>query len=119
LADGGVGGHSSPILASRIQPANLRRVKLFWTLFSIDGAIALIVLFFFFAGLGDGSVSSFNMTLWLAILGGLAAILGGGLLLKSNGHPYLACGVLLILAVPGLLYAVFILSVIILQPRWN
>jgi hypothetical protein len=94
-------------------------VKLFWTLFSVDGAVALIVLFFFFAGLGDGSVSSFNMTLWLAILGGLAAILGGGLLLKSNGHPYLACGALLILAIPGLLYAVFILSVIILQPRWN
>ena len=94
-------------------------MKLFWTLFSVDGAVALIVLFFFFAGLGDGSVSSFNMTLWLAILGGLAAILGGGWLLKSSGHPYLACGVLLILAVPGLLYAVFILSVIILQPRWN
>ncbi|HEX6092090.1 MAG TPA: hypothetical protein VFZ07_01990 [Dongiaceae bacterium] len=94
-------------------------MKLFWTLFCIDGLVAMIVLFFFFAGLGDGSVSSFNMTLWLAILGGLAAILGGGWLLKSNGHPYLACGVLLILASPGLLYAVFILSVIILQPRWN
>ncbi len=114
-----MGRDSSPILASSIQTINLRRVKLFWTLFSIDGAVALIVLFFFFAGLGDGSVSPFNMTLWLAILGGLAAILGGGWLLKSNGHPYLACGVLLILAVPGLLYAVFILSVIILQPRWN
>ena len=94
-------------------------MKLFWNLFSIDGAVALIVLFFFFAGLGDGSVSSFNMTLWLAILDGLAAILGRGLLLKSNGRPYLASGVLLILAAPGLLYALFILSVIILQPRWN
>lgn len=114
-----MGGHSPPILASLTQTANLQRVKLFWTLFSIDGAIALIVLFFFFAGLGDGSVSSFNMTLWLAILGGLAAILGGGWLFKSKGHPYLACAVLLIPAVPGLLYAVFILSVIILQPRWN
>lgn len=94
-------------------------MKLFWTLFSIDGAIALIVLFFFFAGLGDGSVSSFNMTLWLAILGVLAAILGGGLLLKSTSHPYLASAVLLILAIPGLLYGVFILGAIILQPRWN
>ena len=94
-------------------------MKLFWTLFGIDSAIALIVLFFFFAGLGDGSVSSFNMTLWLAISGSLAAILGGGLLLKSKGHLHLARVVLLILAVPGFLFGLFILSAIILQPRWN
>jgi hypothetical protein len=94
-------------------------VKLFWALFSIDGAIALIVLFFFFAGLGDGSVSSFNIVLWLVILGSLAAILGGGLLLKSKGHLHLARIVLLIPAVPGLLFGLFILCAIILQPRWN
>jgi hypothetical protein len=94
-------------------------VKLFWALFSIDGAIALIVLFFFFAGLGDGSVSSFNIVLWLAILGGLAAILCGGLLLKSSGHLHLAWGVLLFLAIPGLLFGLFILCAIIFQPRWN
>jgi hypothetical protein len=94
-------------------------VKLFWILFGIDAIVAAIVLFFFFAGLGDGSVDSFNILLWLVILGILAAILGGGWLLKSNGHPRLASVVLLILAIPGLLYALFILSVIILQPRWN
>lgn len=94
-------------------------MKLFWTLFSIDGAIALIVLFFFFTGLGDGSVSTFNIVLWLAILGGLAAILAGGMLLRSKGHLHLARGVLLILAIPGLLFGLFILCAIILQPRWN
>src|SRR5262245_17838868 len=57
-------------------------VKLFWTLFSIDAVVAAIVLFFFFAGLGDGTVSSYNIVLWLAILGVLAAVIGGGLLLK-------------------------------------
>ena len=94
-------------------------MKLFWTLFCIDGLVAMIVLFFFFAGLGDGTVSSFNILLWLAVLGGLAAILGGGLLLKSNSHLHLARIVLLILAIPGLLFGLFILGAIILQPRWN
>jgi hypothetical protein len=94
-------------------------MKLFWTLFSLDAVVAAIMLFFFFAGLGDGSVDSFNIVLWLTILGILAAILGGGWLLKANGHPRLASVVLLILAIPGLLYGLFILSVIILQPRWN
>jgi len=94
-------------------------VKLFWTLYGIDAVIALIALYFFVAGLSDGRVSSFNILLWLAILGGLAAILGGGLQLKSNGHQRLANGVLLILAVPGLLFGLFFLSLIILQPRWN
>jgi hypothetical protein len=94
-------------------------MKLFWTLFCIDVLVAAVVLFFFFAGLGDGSVSSFNIGLWLGILAVLAAVLGGGWLLKSNGHPRLANLVLLILEIPGLLYALFILAVIILQPRWN
>lgn len=94
-------------------------MKVFWTLYGIDAVIALIWLYFFVAGLSDGSVSSFNIVLWLAILGVLAAILGGGLLLKSNGHQRLANGVLLILAVPGLLFGFFFLSLIVLQPRWN
>ena len=94
-------------------------MKLFWTLFSVDAVVAAIVLAFFFAGLGDGSIDSFNIVLWLTILAILAAILGGGWLLKSNGHPLLASVILLILAIPGLLYGLFILSVIILQPRWN
>jgi hypothetical protein len=94
-------------------------LKLFWTLFGIDGAVALVVLFFFLAGLGDGSVSSFNIGLWLAILAVFAAVLGGVLLLKSNGYVTFANLLLLTLAIPGLLYGLFILSVIILQPRWN
>ena len=94
-------------------------MKLFWVLYGIDAVIALIVLFFFVAGLGDGSVSSFNILLWLVMLAGLAAILGGGWLLKSRGRPQLACGILSILAIPGLLFGLLFLAALILQPRWN
>jgi hypothetical protein len=91
----------------------------FWILWVIDTAIALVALYFFFVGLADGSVSNFNIGLWLLILSGLASIVGGSLWLKSAGHPGLATVLLLILAVPGFLYGLFLLIVLLAPPRWN
>jgi hypothetical protein len=91
----------------------------FWILWGFDTLIALVVLYFFFIGLADGSVSSFNMGLWLFILAAVAAILFGSLWLKSHGRLGFAKGVLSILAVPGLLYLLFLLVVLISKPRWN
>lgn len=91
----------------------------FWILWAFDAIIALVVLYFFFVGLADGSVSSFNMGLWLSILSAVAAILLGSLWLKSHDRAGLAKGVLSILAVPGFLYLLFFLMVIIGKPRWN
>ena len=92
---------------------------LFRILFAIDAVVALVVLYFFFVGLGDGSVSSFNIALWLVLLGGVAAIVGGGWVLNAKGQRRAALGVLSILALPGLLFGLFILAAVILQPRWN
>jgi hypothetical protein len=92
---------------------------LFRILLAIDAAVALVALYFFFIGLGDGSVSSFNIGLWLALLGGIAAVLGGGWALNAKGQRRAALGVLAILALPGLLFGLFILMVLVLQPRWN
>jgi hypothetical protein len=92
---------------------------LFRILLAIDAAVALVALYFFFVGLGDGSVSSFNIALWLVLLGGVAAIVGGGWVLNAKGQRRAALGVLLILALPGLLFGLFILAAVILQPRWN
>jgi hypothetical protein len=91
----------------------------FWILWGLDAVIALVVLYFFVAGLMDGSVSSFNGGLWAGILLAVAAILGGGILLRSSGHPVLAAVVLSILAVPGALYAIFMLLILVMKPRWN
>lgn len=88
-------------------------------LWGFDAIIALVVLYFFFIGLADGSVSSFNMGLWLFLLAVVAAILFGSLWLKSHDRTGLAKGVLSILAVPGLLYLLFLLVVLITKPRWN
>jgi hypothetical protein len=88
-------------------------------LFAVDVLAAAVIVYFFFIGLGDGSVSSFNMGLWLAILAGTAAILGGGWHLNKIGRRGPANAVLAILAVPALLFGAFMLLIIITQPRWN
>lgn len=98
-------------------PAKPGRVfRVFWW---FDALIAAGFLFFFFWGLADGTVSAFNIMLWLAILACLAGILGGSRALRSKGHTRPAMGLLLILAIPGILGLIFFLAVIILHPRWN
>jgi hypothetical protein len=91
----------------------------FAILFGIDAVVASVALYFFAIGLGDGSVSSFNIVLWWEMLGSIAAILVGGLLFKSRGHPRWANAVLMILALPAVGYALFFLVLIISHPRWN
>jgi hypothetical protein len=91
----------------------------FRILVGIDALVAFVALFFFAWGVSDGTVSSFNILLWLAILGGVAAVLAGGLWLNAYGQRWLANIVLLVLAIPAILYVVFFLSLIIMQPRWN
>ena len=94
-------------------------MTLFRILFAIDALVALVVLYFFVAGLGDGSVSSFNGGLWAGLLLTIAVVLGGGFALNTNGYRRSARAVLAILAVPGLLYAAFILLIVVTQPNWH
>jgi hypothetical protein len=97
----------------------LNSLVLVRTLLGIDVLVALVVVYFFIIGLADGSVSSFNMSLWLGLLAVVAAVVGGGWILDANGKRGAAIAVLLILAVPGVLYALFILLIVVAQPRWN
>jgi hypothetical protein len=59
------------------------------------------------------------MNLWLGLQAAVAATIGGGWLLNANRRRGAAIAVLSILAVPGVLYGLFVLLVIIAQPRWN
>jgi hypothetical protein len=92
---------------------------LFRILWIFDAVVAAIFLFFFFAGISAGTVSSFNIGLWLTILGGLAAMLAGSWFLKKKGLAWLGVIVLAFPALPALLYLLFILSMLILQPDWR
>ncbi len=92
---------------------------LFRSTFAAAMLTAAVIVVFFVIGIADGSVSSFNIVLWLGILAATVAVLSLGWFLHSRGKPGLASAVLAILAVPGLLYALFLLLVVLTQPRWN
>jgi hypothetical protein len=91
----------------------------FWLLWAFDALVALGFIYFFCIGLLDGSVSSFNIVLWVTILGILAAILGGGYFLHAKKHDILAACLLAVLALPALAYLLFFLVLIVSNPRWN
>ena len=92
---------------------------LFWAAWSIALVVTGIVLYFFFAGLADGSVSSFNIVLWIGMLVGVLSVTGGSFWLMKAKHPVLATLVAIVLGVPGLLAGLFLLIVLISHPRWN
>jgi hypothetical protein len=94
-------------------------MTMYWLLWGWDALIALVFVVFFFWGLADGSVSQFNILLWIGVLAALGAVLGGSSWLRNAGHRRVAQLVLLSLAIPGFLVALFFLVLIIAQPRWN
>ncbi len=61
------------------------KMILFWILWGIDAVVTLVALYFFFIGLSDGSVSSFNGGLWMGMLLGLAVILSAQIFGSSHG----------------------------------
>ena len=91
----------------------------FWIPWAIDAVIAAIAVFFFLWGLADGSVSAFNIGLWILMLGGVTVVVAGSLWLRSIGRPGLGTALLLALAIPGMLVGLFFLILIVGNPRWN
>jgi hypothetical protein len=91
----------------------------FWALWGVGALVALVVLYFFFIGLADGTVSAPNLGLWFGILAVVAGVMLGSLWLKSHGHLGWAKALLCILAVPGGLYGLFVLFIMVAKPRWN
>ena len=91
----------------------------FWLLWAIDAVIAAVALYFFFSLAGGGRVGSFNILPWLAILAALAAVVGGSVWLRSAGQHAVAIILLLLLAIPGALYVLFLLLILILKPDFR
>ncbi|GAB3956606.1 hypothetical protein GCM10028805_47000 [Spirosoma harenae] len=94
-------------------------MNLFWVLWSVDALATLVILYFFFVGMADGSVSSFNGGLWLFILVALGVIMIGSYWLYNHQYALWAKVLVSILAVPSLLYGLFMVIILITNPRWN
>jgi hypothetical protein len=73
----------------------------------------------FVIGLNDGSVSSFNLDLWAGVLLVVAGVIFGSFALERAGRSMPAKLILLVLAVPGALYLIFMLAILTLPGRWN
>jgi len=95
------------------------KLRLFWILWGIDALICVITVVFFFIGILDGSVSSFNMGIWMAMLSVLAVIIGGSLWLKRLGHPVMGSVLLGVFAIPGLISGLFLFLFIVTDTSWN
>lgn len=98
--------------ASATREPEKRRVAIFWIPWSIDAIVAAIFVYFFFVGIADGSVSSFNIVLWLAILIGLASVLAGSLALRAAARPGLATALVTALAIPSVLIGLLFLALL-------
>jgi len=92
---------------------------IFWLLLAFDVVLAAVLLFFFAIGIGDGSISSFNIGLWLLLIAVAAAILGGGLWLKRAGRELPCIMLLLVPAIPGACFLLFVLMLVATQPDWR
>jgi hypothetical protein len=91
----------------------------FWFPWTISALVAATFVVFFLIGLGDGTVSAFNILLWVGILAVVGGCVGGSLWLRKNAQPVASIVLAWVLAVPGLFALLFLLLVLILQPRWN
>ena len=92
---------------------------LFRILWWVDVVAAVIAVAFFFIGIGDGSVSSFNIALWAALLAALAVVVFGSHALAQNDRRWPAIGLAALLAVPALLYGLMIVVFVASGARWN
>lgn len=94
-------------------------MSFFWILWILACVTALVPLYFFFIGLKDGSITSRNIRMWIALLLVVAVVLVGSIVLHANGLLALAKGVLFVLFVPGMLGLAYLLMIVIGKPRWN
>lgn len=91
----------------------------FWISWGVGALVSAACVYFFVIGLIDGSVSSFNGGLWLAMLATCGGVMAGSFLLKQRGRPGLALLLSLVLSIPGLLFGLFVLMLLLTNPRWN
>lgn len=87
----------------------------FWFLWAIDAVIAAVALYFFFSLAAGGRVGSFNILPWLVILAALTAVVGGSVWLRSARQHAVAIVLLLLLAIPGALFVLLFVLVLIIH----
>jgi len=94
-------------------------VRLFPILFAFDALGLLGLVWFFLDGLRYPSSSGDYMGTWLPLLLVPAAMLAGALALRRKGRTGPATALLAVLAAPFVLYGLFVLAMVVLQPSFH
>lgn len=92
---------------------------LFGTLFAINLLASLVALGFFIVGLADGSVTTFNILLWAAMLSTLFSLPWLAWLMRLRGHRRLGTILLLPIAGVAALAALAMLVLIASPGSWR
>lgn len=95
----------------------MMRNALFFVFLAIDGMALLIALYFFRIGIGDGSISSFNIGPWLLLLADFVVLLRGGLALNTEDGA--ATALLALLGIPVFFATLLVLPTVVFPPRRN
>ena len=99
--------------------ASPRGRLVFRVTFVCSALTSLVTVAFFVIGIADGSVSSFNLALWLGLLAVVGASLALGYALYARAKVALAVVALSVTAVPGALAALFLAIVLLTESPWN
>lgn len=91
----------------------------FWILWGIDAIATIVAVVFLFVGIADGSVSPENGGIWTLLVGSPLALALMGSLLKYSRHSVLVSIVLLVPALPAVLYGVFLLIMLFSDTPWR
>ena len=94
-------------------------MKLFATLFALNVGTALVAFAFFIIGLADGTVTTFNILIWGAMLGVLFSVPMAAWLLRVRGQARLASAVLVPLAGVAVLGGLALAVLVISAPDWR
>jgi hypothetical protein len=89
------------------------------TLLCLAAMPALVAVWFFLEGLADGTVSAFNILLWMGLLAAVCGLPAAGMALRASGRMGAAKLVLSVAALPVLLGGVVLVVLIIAPPRWH
>jgi len=92
---------------------------LFKIMWGVDALASLIILYFFFVGLGDNTISGRNLGIWLLLLGTVAVVMAGSIWLRTLHYNIPANLLLLVIFIPSLLFLAYMLIAITFKGRWN
>ena len=93
-------------------------MTLYRILFAWDVLVLLVLAYFFAEGLRYGEPGA-TLAIWLPILAAPVAILIAARVLREKGRNRLAVALLLLIAIPSVLFTVFFGLLLAANPSWQ